>query len=107
MEDKRLDKIMKWAKKPYKKLPLELPENIQKLADDGYINLDSNKMTVMDVYCLVILQERLKKGDLTLLEQLVGKAGIRPPKEEKDDLRDIVPDQEKLLERYKAQKKIQ
>ena len=104
MENKELEKILKWGEMPYRKLPLELPEHVQKLADDGFINLRDKKLTVLDVYFLVVLAEKLKKGDMALLEQLVGKAGIRAEKPQVEQISELFPDQGELLKKYNRSK---
>lgn len=105
-EDPRLEKILKWANMPYRKLPLELPEDLQNMIDSGKIDSKKKDLTVLDMYCLSVLAKKLAMGDISLLEQLVGKAGIRQQKGITDKIKDIIPDQVKLLEKYKRDKTV-
>lgn len=97
-DDKRLEKILNWAEMPYRSLPLELPDSIKKLVDEKKIKVSGK--TVLDMYCLAVLAEKMKKGDISLFEQLMGKAGIRQPKEKSDDLRDLIPNQANIMKKY-------
>jgi hypothetical protein len=98
LEDKRLEKILNWAEMPYRSLPLELPKKVQEMVDAKKIKVSGK--TVLDMYCLSVLAEKMQKGDISLLEQLVGKAGIRQPKEKSDDLKDLIPNQANIMKKY-------
>ena len=103
LEKEYLEGVLRWAELPYKKMPIPLPDFLLELAETGYIDLKDKKITVFDVYCLVILATALVKGDTDLFEQLAGKASTRQDKGA-EKLKDVIPDQEKakkLFDKYK------